>query len=62
LSTFNSIEVVIQIGAIPILLSLLVIGLGAFLQSRSTELLFGTLVTSPTVADWDDLDEEDADG
>ena len=53
-TTLSKLQAVALVGLTPGMLSLLVIAFGVFLQTRSTELLFGVAVDSALFSDEDD--------
>jgi hypothetical protein len=56
---FSKIQAVAIVGLTPGMLSLLVIAFGVYLQTRSTELLFGTAIDPFADDDFEDDDGED---
>jgi hypothetical protein len=56
--TITKIDAIALVGVTPGLVSLLVIAFGAYLQTRSMELLLGVAVDSEFLADEDDGDDD----
>jgi len=57
-STISKIQAVALVGLTPGMLSLLVIAFGAYLQTRSTDLLYGVAVDADLFADEDESDDD----